>query len=491
MEKYDLIIVGAGPAGIFTAVELLRHGSKKKMLLVEKGKPVEKRHCPKAEVGHCVNCRPTCAITTGFSGAGAFSDGKLSLSYEVGGDLPTLIGEEFAQELIDYTDKIYLEFGADPHVEGIYTGEDIKEIRKNAIHAGLKLVDCPIRHLGTEKAQELYLAIQNYLADNGVEMRFNTECENIILEEEGCKGVLLKDGDSLLPVYADEVVIGTGRRGADWLERLCAELIEYFRGLMIVKSVEKPDDLIVAPPAEIARMREEAAAFSLPAILHCMDVLQQSLERLRGGVSRRVEMEMALLKLCTPELDVSPESMLRRLKSLEDAVRAGQAAGAVSPAVPAGREAFPPPPAADEPPPPWEEAPPAPSTASVSGPQPAPVREPPGEEAGAEQPMERWNDVLDGLSASCPPLYGVLLGSTAAMRGDLVLISAPNDMFRALVTRDGNKAALTAAIRAVTGRPCRIGIRKTAPSPAKEEDDPLAAFIRSSRELGVDITVKD
>ena len=208
MEKYDLIIVGAGPAGIFTAVELLRHGSKKKMLLVEKGKPVEKRHCPKAEVGHCVNCRPTCAITTGFSGAGAFSDGKLSLSYEVGGDLPTLIGEEFAQELIDYTDKIYLEFGADPHVEGIYTGEDIKEIRKNAIHAGLKLVDCPIRHLGTEKAQELYLAIQNYLADNGVEMRFNTECENIILEEEGCKGVLLKDGDSLLPVYADEVVIG-------------------------------------------------------------------------------------------------------------------------------------------------------------------------------------------------------------------------------------------------------------------------------------------
>ena len=95
----------------------------------------------------CVNCRPTCAITTGFSGAGAFSDGKLSLSYEVGGDLPTLIGEEFAQELIDYTDKIYLEFGADPHVEGIYTGEDIKEIRKNAIHAGLKLVDCPILHL--------------------------------------------------------------------------------------------------------------------------------------------------------------------------------------------------------------------------------------------------------------------------------------------------------------------------------------------------------
>ena len=225
MEKYDLIIVGAGPAGIFTAVELLRHGSKKKILLVEKGKPVEKRHCPKAELGHCVNCRPTCAITTGFSGAGAFSDGKLSLSYEVGGDLPTLIGEEFAQELIDYTDKIYLEFGADPHVEGIYTGEDIKEIRKNAIHAGLKLVDCPIRHLGTEKAQQLYLAIQNYLADNGVEMLFSTECENIILENEECKGVFIKGpkDEEAHAVYADTVVIGTGRRGADWLEKICAE----------------------------------------------------------------------------------------------------------------------------------------------------------------------------------------------------------------------------------------------------------------------------
>ena len=141
----------------------------------------------------------------------------------MGGDLPTLIGEEFAQELIDYTDKIYLEFGADPHVEGIYTGEDIKEIRKNAIHAGLKLVDCPIRHLGTEKAQQLYLAIQNYLADNGVEMLFSTECENIILEDSVCKGVRLREKDGVRDVYAKQVVIATGRRGADWLEKICAE----------------------------------------------------------------------------------------------------------------------------------------------------------------------------------------------------------------------------------------------------------------------------
>ena len=222
--NYDLIIVGAGPAGIFTALELLRKGSRARMLIVEKGKPVEKRHCPKAEIGHCVNCKPTCAITTGFSGAGAFSDGKLSLSHQVGGELPELIGEDFAQSLIDYTDKIYLEFGADPHVEGVYEGAEIKDIRKRAIQAGLQLVDCPIRHLGTEKAQQLYLNIQNYLAEHGVEMLFNTECENILLDGTTCTGVRIREaGGAEHDLFAKQVVIATGRRGADWLEKLCAE----------------------------------------------------------------------------------------------------------------------------------------------------------------------------------------------------------------------------------------------------------------------------
>ena len=156
MKNYDVAIIGAGPAGIFTALEMIKKGSKKSIVIIEKGKSVENRKCPKAKTGRCMNCKPYCHITTGFSGAGAFSDGKLSLSYEVGGDLPQLIGEDLAQQTIDYTDKIYLEFGADTHVEGVGNTEEVKEIRKRAIQAGLKLVDCPIRHLGTEKAQELY-----------------------------------------------------------------------------------------------------------------------------------------------------------------------------------------------------------------------------------------------------------------------------------------------------------------------------------------------
>ncbi|MBE6790257.1 MAG: FAD-dependent oxidoreductase [Ruminococcaceae bacterium] len=223
--KADVVIVGAGPSGIFTALELLRKGSKKKIVIVEKGKSIEKRHCPKTKTKQCVNCKPNCHITTGFSGAGAFSDGKLSLSYEVGGDLPTLIGEMFAQELINYTDSIYLEFGADTHIEGVNASEEVKEIRKRAIQAGLKLVDCPIRHLGTEKAQDLYYAIEQYLLNNGVEIFFDTECLSLILDNENgiCKGVITEGKGVPEEIYADHTIIATGRRGADWLEKLCAE----------------------------------------------------------------------------------------------------------------------------------------------------------------------------------------------------------------------------------------------------------------------------
>ena len=221
--KKDLVIVGAGPAGIFTALEMLRKGSKKKIIIVEKGKAIENRRCPKTQTHKCMNCKPYCHITTGFSGAGAFSDGKLSLSYEVGGNLPELIGADLAQETIDYTDKIYLEFGADTHIEGINNDEEVKKIRMRAIQAGLKLVDCPIRHLGTEKAQDIYYAIEQHLLNNGVEMLFGYECTDLILNGDECKGIYVSDGKSTIEIEADDTIIATGRRGADWLEKLCGE----------------------------------------------------------------------------------------------------------------------------------------------------------------------------------------------------------------------------------------------------------------------------
>ena len=219
----DVVIIGAGPAGIFTAIEMLRRGTKKKILIIEKGVSIEKRHCPKSQTKQCVKCKPYCHITTGFSGAGAFSDGKLSLSYEVGGDLPNLIGSNLAQETIDYTDKIYLEFGADEHIEGLGNSNEVKDIRKRAIQAGLKLVDCPIRHLGTEKAQQLYLEIEHYLLKNGVEIMFGYECKDLILQGEKCLGVIVSDGKSTFNILAEKTVVCTGRRGADWLEQLCTE----------------------------------------------------------------------------------------------------------------------------------------------------------------------------------------------------------------------------------------------------------------------------
>ena len=222
----DVVIIGAGPAGIFTAIEMIRQGSSKSIVIVEKGKPIDKRSCPKAVTRKCVNCRPYCNITAGFSGAGAFSDGKLSLSTEVGGALPDLIGEELTQDLINYTDGIYLEFGADTKIEGITHTDKIKEIRRRAIQAGLKLVDCPIRHLGTEKAHDIYASIQQYLLDNNVKILFEHSCTNIILDNGRCNGVRVvpvHSPDDAFHIYAEHTVVATGRRGADWLEKLCAE----------------------------------------------------------------------------------------------------------------------------------------------------------------------------------------------------------------------------------------------------------------------------
>ena len=218
----EVLIIGAGPAGIFTALELVRLGTNKKITIVEKGAPIEKRVCPKHKTGKCLSCK-NCAITTGFSGAGAFSDGKLSLSSYVGGDLPDRIGHDVVQDTISYVDGIYLEFGADTKIEGVDHPEEIKAIRKKAICAGLKLVDCPIRHLGTEKAQDIYYAIEQYLLNNGVEMIFNTDCKNVIIENGKCSGAIISSKGKDETITAEKVIVATGRRGAEWLETMCTE----------------------------------------------------------------------------------------------------------------------------------------------------------------------------------------------------------------------------------------------------------------------------
>ena len=221
-ETTDIVIVGAGPAGIFAAVSLLESGDTRRITIIEKGLPVEKRSCPKAQTGVCVNCQP-CRITTGFSGAGAFSDGKLSLSHEVGGDLPLLIGGEKVQETIDLVDKMYLKFGADEKVEGVGEKQEVADIRRRAIKAGLQLVDCPIRHLGTEKAQEIYLRVEQHLQAAGVDIRFQTECTQLLLEDETCQGVVVEhDGEQGI-INAPVTIVATGRRGADWFDRICRE----------------------------------------------------------------------------------------------------------------------------------------------------------------------------------------------------------------------------------------------------------------------------
>lgn len=222
--KYDLLIVGAGPSGIFTALECVKRNLNKKILIVEMGRSIDQRSCPKHKTHQCVNCKPYCNITTGFSGAGAFSDGKLSLSPEVGGDLPDLVGFQTVEELIQYTDQIYLEFGADTKVEGLENTDKVKEIRRKAIEANLKLVDCPIRHLGTEKAQEIYFKIQEYLLTHGVEIMFNTVTKDLIIEDNTAKGIIIapaKSQDDETTIYGDTVVVATGRKGADWLKQMC------------------------------------------------------------------------------------------------------------------------------------------------------------------------------------------------------------------------------------------------------------------------------
>ena len=216
-NQFDVIIIGAGPSGIFCAYELIAKKPDMKILMIEKGRPIEKRACPKRTTKTCVGCKP-CSITTGFAGAGAFSDGKLSLSPDVGGHLPDILGYDKAVELIRESDDIYLKFGADTNVYGVDKQKEIEEIRRKAINANLKLIECPIRHLGTEEGYKIYTRLQEHLLAQGITMKFNTMVEDIIIEENQAKGVVTDKGETC---YAPEVVAAIGREGSDWFSHIC------------------------------------------------------------------------------------------------------------------------------------------------------------------------------------------------------------------------------------------------------------------------------
>lgn len=219
-NRYDVIIIGAGPGGIFCAYELLEKKPDLKVLMIEKGRSIEQRTCPKRVTKQCVGCKP-CSITTGFAGAGAFSDGKLSLSPDVGGNLPKILGYDKTIELIGESDSIYLKFGADQNVYGVDKEKEIRKIRKKAINANLKLVECPIRHLGTEEGYKIYKKLQKHLEDKGASLLFQTMVEQILVEDGRAVGVVTDKGESF---YAKEIVSAVGREGADWFKDKCEEI---------------------------------------------------------------------------------------------------------------------------------------------------------------------------------------------------------------------------------------------------------------------------
>ena len=228
-SKYDAIVIGMGPGAIFFAYEMIQKN--KKVLLVEQGKRVENRKCPIEEIGKCVKCKPFCDITSGFSGAGAFSDGKLSLYNEedddiyVGGELHKYVGIEETKRLIDYTDSIYLKFGADPKLEGTEHKKEVSEIKKKAKKEEITLIDIPIRHLGTEKAHELYKKLEDYLEQNNIDLMFETEVKDLIIEENEAKGIIVHNvkTNEEEKIYGKNIVIAVGRKGANWLVNMCNE----------------------------------------------------------------------------------------------------------------------------------------------------------------------------------------------------------------------------------------------------------------------------
>lgn len=211
-KMYDVIIIGAGPAGIFTALELAKKNNIS-VLILEKGEEIEKREClMRSKDGGCFHCSP-CEIISGWGGAGAFSDGKLNLSTEIGGQLDNYIDKDKVVELIEYTDDIYLEFGADKTVYGT-DKEEIDILKKKASLAKLKLIPTRIRHLGTEKCTEILKKMQDYLKTK-IDIKTSTRVKKILVDKGRAIGIETAKGETIKGKY---IVAMPGRAGSEWLK---------------------------------------------------------------------------------------------------------------------------------------------------------------------------------------------------------------------------------------------------------------------------------
>ena len=219
--KFDVILVGAGPAGYFAAYELTKLNPDLKVALIDGGNPIEKRHCPVLEhkLQKCPlnakgysECYPSCSITSGFGGAGAYSDGKFNITTEFGGWLTDYMDEDELLEVINYIDGINMQFGATDVITDPYS-EKVKQIERRAMASGLKLLRSRVRHLGTEENLKILTKISDYLKER-VEMRFGIKAKDVIVEDGKAKGVILENGEVL---EADFVSLSVGREGSKWL----------------------------------------------------------------------------------------------------------------------------------------------------------------------------------------------------------------------------------------------------------------------------------